>query len=452
MKKDSSAGSRHHHVEHYDSRFEMMRHSWDAPLSFDNTLGEWDLSGATIPTKSSVVLVPRVANRTGQFWHKQPVTTANFEVEFEFLVDGPQRTQSQGFAFWYVYEEYAKSYPKNDEEAKSWTLHGYKQNFKGVGVFFSNFDKSNQLNPSVSVAHNPVGEGYYLLGRDVPTRDVLFLKYRNTQQTIRFKLKAGPKGVLGQVRMGPNAAWIDAFRLYNVRVQPQGYIGFSSFTGPEVPDHQGDRVTLFSFHMYNLDMTQTGEDSNVVHDTLGDMNVNHLLKDSKFENDSDETAIIRELTRMLYKHTSEAAPREQTIFKTLNRLTAEVHMLTQDVREIAAEFRVYKELTSGNDTLHNMKQEVLGLRSFFSKHVQSATSSVQGLQRTISLMQRGGSQSEQGLNEVRQLASTHTSLEEAINSQAMFSSYAVVGAVAMVCIFALMMWKKMRDMEKKHSL
>ena len=51
-------------------------------------------------------------------------------------------------------EDYVTVYPKSEEEQKLWSLFGYKQNFKGLGIFFSNFDNSNKVTrPTGRLAH-----------------------------------------------------------------------------------------------------------------------------------------------------------------------------------------------------------------------------------------------------------------------------------------------------------
>lgn len=180
--------------------------------------GEWDLAMATVPTEHYVVLTPAVANRTGQFWHRQPLLTSNFEIQFGFGVHGddsayidfissggrknrvtrpggqqtdggaakgpgPLIGKPEGFALWYVYDEYARVYPKSKAEEKQWTLFGYKNRPRGLGVFFKVFDRYGQLRPSISVSWNDEA-GTRVLDpiRDVPLPSGIFYRYRNLSE------------------------------------------------------------------------------------------------------------------------------------------------------------------------------------------------------------------------------------------------------------------------------
>ena len=55
----------------------------------------------------------------------------------------------------------------------------------------------------------------------------------------------------------------------DIRLQPNGFIGFTGFTGVEEgsPNHQGDKVMIYGLHMYNLDMSTPGEDTTIMHES-----------------------------------------------------------------------------------------------------------------------------------------------------------------------------------------
>eukprot|EP00386_Alphamonas_edax_P010734 GDKI01034412.1.p1 GENE.GDKI01034412.1~~GDKI01034412.1.p1 ORF type:complete len:466 (+),score=127.83 GDKI01034412.1:76-1473(+) len=434
-------------------KIEMMRHSFEAPLTYDNTLIDWELGGASIPAHRHVVLMPQVANRTGQLWHKEPLKTANFEIEIEFSVKGPDFSKSEGFAFWYVYENFTSIYPKTDAERKAWSLFGYKNNFQGVGVFFSNFDKTKKLSPSISAAYNDGSKAMQLF-TDVPTQDQLTFNFRNSKDNLKFRIAAGPKGVLGQLQYSANAPWIDVFRL-NTKLRPGGFIGLTGYTGPEegAPEKQGDFVSVSAIRSYNLDLNSAGEDSEVAHELLGDEEFGDLLKEhSHFKSQHEQVAALKTLTRMLYKHISEAAPREQTIYKTLNTLQNQVHKLISDVKELATEIKMASNASTG-DSLHHMKNELLGLRTMISRHSQQQSQTLSSLHKTVSTIhENAGADESPHVKEVRQLAQRTASLEDTIKSNATYSSWLIFAVLCTVAGFAFSMWKRMRDMEKKHFL
>eukprot|EP00918_Siedleckia_nematoides_P019580 GHVU01041774.1.p1 GENE.GHVU01041774.1~~GHVU01041774.1.p1 ORF type:complete len:277 (+),score=33.63 GHVU01041774.1:276-1106(+) len=138
-------------------RVQLMRHSFESPLTFDNNLAEWDMAMSTVPAKLHVVLAPAVANRTGQLWNKTPLRTANFELYMNFTMTGPTAsTTTDGFALWYVSKSYAESFPKSPAEQQAWSLFGYQSAFKGLGVFFSNHDRQGKVPPASPMMPKPV--------------------------------------------------------------------------------------------------------------------------------------------------------------------------------------------------------------------------------------------------------------------------------------------------------
>eukprot|EP00918_Siedleckia_nematoides_P019586 GHVU01041787.1.p1 GENE.GHVU01041787.1~~GHVU01041787.1.p1 ORF type:complete len:278 (+),score=53.46 GHVU01041787.1:276-1109(+) len=194
-------------------RVQLMRHSFESPLTFDNNLAEWDMAMSTVPAKLHVVLAPAVANRTGQLWNKTPLRTANFELYMNFTMTGPTAsTTTDGFALWYVSKSYAESFPKSPAEQQAWSLFGYQSAFKGLGVFFSNHDRQGKLNPSVSLL---LGDGEAVFDGDtqVPSNQGIYFPLRNQLSPLRFRLAVGPLGIHGQIADAQTGQWMDAFKV-----------------------------------------------------------------------------------------------------------------------------------------------------------------------------------------------------------------------------------------------
>eukprot|EP00922_Rhytidocystis_sp_ex-Travisia-forbesii_P044700 GHVS01066625.1.p1 GENE.GHVS01066625.1~~GHVS01066625.1.p1 ORF type:complete len:579 (+),score=78.97 GHVS01066625.1:271-2007(+) len=447
----------------------MPGHSWESPLNYNNGLQDWELAYSTVPGAAHVVVAPAVSNRRGFMFNKYPMKTANFELQFQFELSGLDATSgTEGFAFWYVYEDVAKVKPATPEEEQLWNLFGYRNNFKGLGVFFACKDRSGKINPSIS---GMIGDGTRSITTtaDIPTSTGVYYKFRNAGTSISFKLTAGPKGVLGEMRSSPTSNWVTCFHFQGTPLAEGGYVGFTGYTGsdamlpaggPERPQPvkpTGDLIKVLNFNMYNLDLSQPGEDNNwTIKETMGqDINVGDILRDHSHHKDQHEqTEALKQLTRMLYKHMSEQSPREQSMTRTMNSLMSLVQKLSTDVREMKKEMQMATGLNH-TDVMHSMKSELSGLKNLFHRHSQHHANSLQSLTSkfdTIGSQSRTGQETTSHVKEIRELSARAQSLEKTINIQSNTTSWLAVGILGVLVGFGLFVWKRFRDMEKKHYL
>lgn len=493
---------------------ELPRHSWAAPLDFESIQGDWDIAMATVPAERYLVLTPAVANRTGQFWHRQPLKTTNFEVQFGFGVYGDdkayvdfakanarrQTAQSpqdaagssagpvligkpEGFAFWYVYDEYAKVFPKSPEEEKDWTLMGYKNRPRGLGVFFKMFDRYGQLRPSISVFYNEHGTRALDPLREIPLPAGVFYRYRNLPEPAVFKLAAGPAGVVGEIRTSSRGPWLTCFHLKDVRLNPGGFIGFTAYNGPEAAsllptagrDEKpgggiADLVVLYFVKLWNLDLSVRGEDDAAVAQELSDVPVDDMLKFHSFHKDDKALAdALKQLTRMMYKHIAEQTPREQAMQRTINSLLGQVTRLSTELRDMKKDILTHlQKATPGagskvggsgdakagagtEHALHTVRTELHGLKNLLAQHSQIHRDSLHTLQQKVEAARATGSAGAVA-PELRELANRARELEATIAAKEHFSFFMTVGMILVLLAFAVFVWKRFRDMEKKHLL
>ncbi|KAF7456890.1 lectin family protein [Cryptosporidium felis] len=425
-------------------RLVMMRHSFESPLTLDTTLSEWDLAMATIPVKKSVVLVPGVKNRTGQFWNKSPLNTSHFEITFTFEVAGnPGSSQEgEGFAFWFVSEAYGSIYPKSNEDLENWNLLGYKNNPKGIGVLFSFLDRTNKKNPSISLLLSDGNKTFSDF--DVPTHQGVYYNFVSLDGPVTFRLSLSPEvGISGQIRISPTSKWIDCFKVdanaIPASVKNGGYIGFSSYTGPEVPNHPkvADRISIITLNVYNLDLKRAGEElpDTLKHDSSTEqVEITDLLRETHVHGDRDVAEALKAFSQILYKHIAEATPREQAIHRTLNTLLSQVQKLTTEVKEMQ---RILSIHTGANhsETLNTVQTELVGLKSMFDRHSKYQTNTLIELEDTIKNKEDMTSQ-----------------VHKAIKSQSSTTSIVSVVLIVIIVLFGLLVWKKVKDIEKKHLL
>eukprot|EP01071_Lankesteria_metandrocarpae_P003060 Lankesteria_metandrocarpae@DN2728_c0_g1_i1.p1 len=423
-------------------RVALAKHSFEGPLNAESMSENWMFGGAAVPTKSSVVLLPHVGNRMGSLWAKTPLKTAEFEIEFTFSIKGPPNPQntSKGLAFWYLYDE-PQPYPEQGADMSEWSLLGGRNHFNGVGVFFSYMNRDNQYQTAISITQDGVNTEIDL-SKSLPTEyGVYYPRLRNEKEPIVFKLVVRPHEITGHIRPINSKDSVECFRVPPTNMRPGGYIGWSAenLDGEQGNQLKHEKVVIEKVAVQNLDLSKIGEDIDMIKDTLSGVNVGSLLSG---KNDlaglTDVGVELRQLTRLLFKHISEQQPRELRILRQLASQQRSVDALTEELRELKQQTM---SLTSGKkpqEVVNQVTNELQGLRNLFhshSRHQENLQESLTSLQKTI-----GGPQE------------LSAALEATIKQQAAFSSWMIFGVIIMIAMFAIFVWKRMRDMEKKHFL
>ncbi|EZG43775.1 lectin-domain protein [Gregarina niphandrodes] len=145
--------------------------------AYDLEASAWVYSGsAGRGAESSVALVAEVDD-VGAMWHRDELAAGKFEVQIDFEVAGEISspfTALDGFALWVannVTEEAMTAVAASDAQ-----LYGFRPNFSGFAVFFSTTTRSGSLRPSVSVLFND-GATELKSTTDVPTDFGLYWNY-----------------------------------------------------------------------------------------------------------------------------------------------------------------------------------------------------------------------------------------------------------------------------------
>ncbi|KAL7068578.1 legume-like lectin family protein [Cryptosporidium serpentis] len=450
----SAANPSHDHIKQEKvERIEMMRHSFESPLTLDTTLAEWDLAMATVPVKKSVVLVPGVAARTGQFWHKSPIKTPHFEITFTFEVikSEDKSSQAEGFALWFVEEAYGTIYPKTNDDLLNWNLLGYKNNPKGIGVLFAFLDRNNKRNPSISLLLSDGTKSFSFVS-DIPTSMGVYYNFCNSKEPISFRLYVSPvDGIIGQVRSSPTSRWIDCFKAGSKSI-PQnlsqgGYIGFSAYSGIERNDSDAqsksaDRISIFGVHVYNYDLSKAGEELDDTFKSSGassssgshSVEITDLLRDVHVKGDKDVAEALKAFSQILYKHITEATPREQAIHRTLNTVLTQTQKLIIDIKEIQRQIN-YHFGSNHSEALSTVKSELVGLKTLFDRHSKYQTSTLIELEDSL-----------------KSKTDATAEVHKAIQSHYSTSSIISFLLIFIIISFGLIVWKKVKDIEKKHLL
>uniref|UniRef100_A0A0G4F0T1 L-type lectin-like domain-containing protein n=1 Tax=Chromera velia CCMP2878 TaxID=1169474 RepID=A0A0G4F0T1_9ALVE len=422
-------------------RFQLMDHSFNSPLNFDNTLDLWTLTQAAVPAQKHIILSPQVAERTGHFWHKQPLTTANWELNVEFEVKGPQLTKSDGFALWFSEEPF----DPRDQTKETWNLYGYKRNFKGTGIFFSTFDSYKRLNPQVSMAQN---NGVSAYPSNLSSTGTSF-DWRN-RGTMIFRMATGPNGMIGQIKAANDVRWTEVFHVKE-RVKGDVFVGFSAYTGPEAgsPGKKADAVMIKGLSVFNLDMRKAGE-ANSQTDTEDVKKARELLEHAT-KNHAEQIEQVRQLTTLLSHHVEQLAPREREQLAQLAKLSQRVRDLSGRVSTLSKEVSGHMQASNGGKgsaMLEQMKFEMDGMRAHFNHHNENHKQTVQRI--ASSLKTKSGSAGAAAEGQVRALKQHAAIMERTIRRQHSYSQMLFLLVLVIVASFAVFMWRRVHQLEKKH--
>ncbi|KAF9339186.1 hypothetical protein BGZ91_006760, partial [Linnemannia elongata] len=109
----------------------LRTHSIYMPYIDNDLQNRWfDFGGDTIVnTNRHIRLTQDVPSQSGWLWSRLPLMAANFQVDFQFEVDGKgDGIVGDGFAVWFT-----------KERAEIGPVFGNRDRFEGLGIFFDTY-------------------------------------------------------------------------------------------------------------------------------------------------------------------------------------------------------------------------------------------------------------------------------------------------------------------------
>lgn len=222
-----------------ESVIPLRTHSIYVPYIDQDLQNRWFDFGAdtVVNTNKHIRLTHDRQSQTGWLWSRLPLTSKNWQVEFEFKIDGSNPSlYGDGMAVWFT-----------TDRAKPGPVFGFIDKFEGLGIFFDTYANSRQPHsfPYVMAMmgdgkteydHDNDGKANHLAGceADIRGRSIAtkarITYYKNTYLEVKLQYKAWDQ-------------WEPCFTIPNVTIPAVAYLGFSALTGEVCDAHNIISVT-----------------------------------------------------------------------------------------------------------------------------------------------------------------------------------------------------------------
>lgn len=436
-----------------DDRAHLARHSLITPFVDPSELKDWVTHDAAVAKDSQVSLIPSVPAKRGQLWNTLPILTDSFEIEFTFEVAGGPgapgvassgQARTPGFAFWVVAEHPPQlgSGPLPEE----WAFFGHSRRFRGLGVFFSNLERGTKENPSITGAISD-GSKEWTLERDIPTTGV-YWNYRNSKVPMLFRLTVRPNEIIGMGRFETQKDWTHVFRLQGT-VPKEGYMGFSADSGPSGPEGTpdataADRVIIRNIIATNLDPHQLGESPAIpLEKVVPGASMERVLHAPAATQQQELIDSVKSLSDTTMRLLLEILPRHEELQHGVSALNHRLDQIHDDI------LHLHMQMGHGSDggghgeegsaLVAKVTNEISDLRDMMRTHAQAAHRVLQ-VGESIKAVAHGGPQQGARLEII----------QDTLHKQARMSWIMFGLLITVVVSVSVVVWKKTRDLEKKH--
>ncbi|KAI9308736.1 legume-like lectin family-domain-containing protein [Cunninghamella echinulata] len=210
------------------------------PYIDDELQNRWfDFGGNTIiNTNRQIRLTSNRQSQVGYLWSRLPITAPDFEVEFEFKVDGsPGHLFGDGFAMWL-----------SKDRAMEGTVFGSKDRFEGLGIFFDTYDNERSHRHTFPYISSMLGDGLLSYDNDKDGRTTELAgceaDFRAKSFPTRARLTFYKNNYLQfEVQWRDEESWDQCFKVPDVKLPNQFYLGFTAHTGDLSDNHDIISIT-----------------------------------------------------------------------------------------------------------------------------------------------------------------------------------------------------------------
>lgn len=448
--------------EDSDKKVALPHHSFAVPLAYEEFLGDWAVSGASLAERERLLLHPSVSERAAFVWSKQPLKTNDFEATVHLRVVGPKGLEKapvdQSFAVWYVEENVTAGYNDTDlikaatwkigMEEKGMTLSGAKAKFKGFGAVLSITDGKASPKSVISGIWND-GDRELKYGSDVPASNAKAIDFRNTMNAAQLRIRVTPTSIVGFFKQSPSLSWNECFNIDRSKepLKPGGYIGFSAWSGTPGAEVVPDMVSIMQLEMYNFDTTSIGEEMKDVSKDIQEAYREMLTDEHRhFHDQKSQTEHIERLTTMLKQHAEANKPADEKLFQDLEGLQGRMGKLDEDCKTLTKELQV---VVGGEGV--GLSDHIIGLRRLFVKDSVQHKDKLEMVQKKMSDVKQKHIEASNPETFTKVIADSEKLQKTAVASsfQTLWMLLAIVVAIA---IIGGLMYNRMHYYERKHFL
>ena len=452
---------------------EMVGHSFKSPITFENGLSSWFVSGASMALDKSVQVLPPITRKHGYMFHVGEIETSHFlstiEVDIAPVIEASSYDvpNDQAFGIWYTTQNVSDALSKfaSSNDQADWTpglqsvgfgLRGViPPSFNGVGVVFSSKGYVSVITSDGSRSASSFEnlESSANLIKDFNFRKPgvkVTLSFNKNRKSFSVYLSDN-EGKRGQVVVSTD------------HIPSKGYLGMTAYSGSS---GKPDRYSVRSMRSINLDMKAgTGEDSR--RSELSDLeaklekknlHIDDLITnpdegdDSHWSEDPDhQIKDVHKAISIISEYLSDTRYRDQSLIRSMSDLQSRADALEELINELRVEMK-YTFIENGNGGSANLVNEVRGLKELIQAHSDD-NKAISDLKDKIKVMSTDGGQVSDDDPELYQkLISASDELEaEVVNIN--FTANLAIGVFGLVVLMlGLLMYVKMRQYEKKHFL
>mmetsp|Transcript_127977 Transcript_127977/g.220718 ORF Transcript_127977/g.220718 Transcript_127977/m.220718 type:complete len:488 (+) Transcript_127977:130-1593(+) len=452
-----------------ETKVQMPHHSFAVPLSYEELLKDWMISGASLAETERLLLHPNVSERAAFAWNKFPILTNNFEVDIHFKVVGTkdlaQLASDQSFAFWYVYENVTNGYNETKLiKAKTWktglnglgmTLSGAKARFSGFGAVMSMTDTFYKKARSVVSGIWNNGNKALKYAEDVPTVHSKPVDFRNTLNSAQLKIRVTPTSIEGHLKQSPSLSWNECFKLdrSNDRVKAGGYVGFSAWSGSKSEETVADTVSITQLAMYNHDTNGLGEQ---ITDVSADIQeaFREMLTDKNrhFIDQKSQTQHLKRLMSMVTEHTKASSPVEAKMFQDLEQLEDRMSRLGDDCKTLTKELEVLVKADGEPvEQTQFLKDEIIGLRRLLMKDKASHQDKIDAVKKNIEEVRQKHADAPEH-EAWKQAAAHRETLQGQIQTRFNMIRWCMYALMAVAAVISVFIYKRIDYYGKKHFI
>ncbi|KAG2228033.1 hypothetical protein INT45_012057 [Circinella minor] len=218
----------------------LRTHSISMPYIDDELQNRWfDFGGDTlINTNRQIRLTSTRQSQQGYLWSRLPLTASNFEIEFEFNVEGQSgHLYGDGMALWLT-----------KQRSTPGPVFGSVDQFEGLGVFFDTYDNERAHRHTFPYISAMLGDGMksYENDKDGRTTELAGCEanFRSKSFPTKARLTYYKNNYLQfQMIWREEDEWSECFKVNDVKLPEQIYLGFTAHTGEVTDNHDIIGVT-----------------------------------------------------------------------------------------------------------------------------------------------------------------------------------------------------------------